>query len=697
MRTHAHCRLVTPSVWAAELPWAPARVLPLVVFLAACTPAQTLQVGGGRATTSPATITTTGSAPQPAEVVASTARGNTFIVPTGWALTRSGEIALLEPPERGSWVAVVDVQAPDAAAAVTAAWAQVQPGMGRALKVRTPVAPRNGWSRRASFEYLSSPNEHREVQAIAQYSASNGVWNVVIEDVATDLRQKRGSQFSALYARLLPQGHRRENFGGRKARVLDAARVAELTGFVESALQEAHVPGAALGLIQDGKVVFAGGFGVRDMRRPDKVNADTSFLIASITKPLTTLMLAKLVDDKRLDWETPAAALLPKFKLGDADTTAQARVKNLICACTGLPRRDYEWLFEFGNATADSALASLSTMQPTTGFGELYQYSNPMAAAAGYVGGHVANPGMELGSAYDKAMRDLVYQPLGMLRTTHDFDAAERGPNTTVPHGLDIDGRVQLVDPGSNRAVIHVRPAAGAWSTVNDLLKFVAMELAEGALPDGRRYIGREALLARRAPQVKTSADASYGMGLVVDRELGTPVVSHGGDMRGFHSLALWLPEHGVGAVLLTNWQPGWHLSSAFQRKLLEVLFGARPEAGEAFTARTQAYSTWLQSERQRLDWPVGAAMAQSLAARYHHPAIGEVRVRRTAQGVQLDFGEWASEVAHLRNPDGTDSLITVSATTRLRYDFLVGRRADGTRTLLLRDAQHRYELLEQE
>src|SRR5205085_9677202 len=117
--------------------------------------------------------------------------------------------------------------------------------------------------------------------------------------------------------------------------------------------------------------------------------ADTLFMIASNTKALTTLLLAKLVAQNRLSWETPVTALLPSFRLGDPQTTAHVQVKHLICACTGMPRQDMEWCFQFGGLAAEGALATLAKMQPTSKFGELFQYSNPMAGAAGFIAGHV--------------------------------------------------------------------------------------------------------------------------------------------------------------------------------------------------------------------------------------------------------------------------------------------------------------------
>ena len=128
--------------------------------------------------------------------------------------------------------------------------------------------------------------------------------------------------------------------------------------------------------MQDGKVVFADGFGVRELGRGAKPDGDTLYMIASNTKALTTLMLAKLVDEGKLTWETPVTQLLPSFQLGDADTTSRVLVKHLICACTGLPRQDFEWLFQFEGVTPEGAMETLATMKPTSKFGELFQYSN---------------------------------------------------------------------------------------------------------------------------------------------------------------------------------------------------------------------------------------------------------------------------------------------------------------------------------
>jgi CubicO group peptidase (beta-lactamase class C family) len=503
--------------------------------------------------------------------------------------------------------------------------------------------------------------------------------------------EKRLAQVVLIYGELLPKGYTRESFADRKAHRLDQARIAELGEFVEGAMRSTKVPGVAVGLMQDGKVVFAGGFGTRELGGSEKVAAGTLFMVASNTKAMTTLMLGKLVDEGKLTWETPVTTALPSFRLGSPETTRQVRIKHLICACTGLPRQDYEWLFQFEGVTPDSALATLGTMQPTSGFGEMFQYSNPLAAAGGFVGGHVAYPALELGAAYDTAMQRLVFDPLGMGATTFDYAAALRGDHA-MPHAPDVDGKAAPAVMELNYSIIPVRPAGAAWSNVHDMLAYVAMELAEGMLPGGGRYISREALLARRAPQVPIGKTATYGMGLTVDTTYGVSVVHHGGDMVGFHSDMMWLPGQGVGAVVLTNGDPGWIVRDQFRRKLLEVLFDGRPEADAAAAARAKTFYEQLAAERKLLTVPADPMEAGKLAARYHNDALGDIAVSRESGSTVFDFGEWRTEVASRTNPDGTVSFVTTAPGVS-GFELVVG---SGTaRTLIVRDAQHEYVFTE--
>jgi CubicO group peptidase (beta-lactamase class C family) len=614
-----------------------------------------------------------------------TVAGNTFVAPAGWSLVTRGPATILEPPEGGSSIALVDVPVKDAAtaeAAVAVAWAAYKPDAKWPLKVATPVADKDGWTARKAFDYQTSPNEKRDVGVDVR--RANEVWTVAIYDMTHAIGEKRGAQAALIYGKLLPKGYSRESFAGRKAHALDAARLGELRKFIEKSLELTQVPGVSVGVYQDGKVVMAEGFGVREIGKPEKPDADTRYMIASNTKAMATLMLAKLVDAGKLEWDTSAVSVLPTFRLGDAAITKQVLIKHLICACTGMPRRDLEWIFEFRDGSAAKTLDLLGTMQPTSGFGELFQYSNPMAAAAGYLGGHVAYPDMELGAAYDRAMAELVFGPLGMAATTHDFAKAQAG-NVATAHSHDVEGKPAVAEGRINLSIVPMRPAGGAWSSVNDVLKYVAMELGEGKLPDGTRYISKDALFARREPQISEGIDITYGMGLSVNTQYGTPVVHHGGDMIGFHSDMMWLPEHGVGAVVLTNGDPGWHIRTQFRRKLLEVLFDGKAEADGQLAAAAKSYFERFQAERKLVTVPADADAAGKLAAKYTNAAVGEIGVTREDGATTFDFGEFASEVASRKNPDGTVSFITI-VPGFIGIEFVAG---EGT--LTLRDAQHEY------
>jgi CubicO group peptidase (beta-lactamase class C family) len=337
--------------------------------------------------------------------------------------------------------------------------------------------------------------------------------------------------------------------------------------------------------------------------------------------------------------------------------------------------------------TPQSSMTLLGTMQPTSKFGDLFQYSNLMAAAAGYTGGHTLYPNMEIGKAYDKAMQTLVFDPLAMRETTFDFGKAEK-TNHAEPHAPDIDGKPAKALMSVNYSVIPVRPAGAAWSSVNDMLEYVSMELADGKLPDGKTYIDEGPLLERRKPQVYMSKDDSYGMGLMVDKTYGVPVVHHGGDMIGYHSDMIWLQQQNVGAVILTNGNPGWLIRSRFRRKLLEVLFDGRQEADDLLAADAKSYFAEIAAERKLLTVPADATESTKLAKHYWNASLGDIDVSMSSGKTYFDFGEWKSEVATKKNPDQTISFET-TVPGMSGFEFVVGTGAK--KTLTLRDAQHEY------
>lgn len=220
---------------------------------------------------------------RPADEPARTGAGHSFIVPSGWTLTRSGRSMILEAPEKGSRVALVDAGAANADSAVTEAWESYRSGMKPDLLMSMPSANRNGWQDVRTYVYRTPPNGSRLLTARAM--RHGGRWAVRIDDLSSEVNGKRSAELALIREEFLPAGHIRESFAGRKANRLGPARIDALRTFIEESRRKLGVPGISVGLVQDGKILLAEGFGVRELGKPDPVDSDTLYLIASNTKP----------------------------------------------------------------------------------------------------------------------------------------------------------------------------------------------------------------------------------------------------------------------------------------------------------------------------------------------------------------------------------------------------------------------------
>jgi CubicO group peptidase (beta-lactamase class C family) len=624
--------------------------------------------------------------PSVADGARSTSAGHRFTAPEGFRLLQRGVVTILQPPEDDLTVALIDVAARDADDALAQGWAAYRPDAQRPLKLSQPQPPRNGWEERRSYTYETSPNERSVVLAGVRRSGADWVVGIIEGSEATF--EKRSAPIDLIFGSLRPRGYSRETFAGRTPLPLDVIRIAIMKAFVADGMRKLQVPGAAFSLIEGNRVVFEGGLGVREKGRPAPVDAHTRFIAASNTKAMTTLLLAQAVDNGLLNWEQPVVRAFPGFRLGDPDVTRRVLVKHLVCACTGMPRQDLEWLFLSGRATAGTTFELLGRMKPTTGFGEVFQYSNLMVSAAGFVAGVKLAPGFELGRAYDEAMRKRLFVPLKMNDSTFDFALAMTG-NYAVPHGNDIDGRTLPVAMELNRSVVPARPAGGLWTSVHDLSRYVLMELADGKTPEGKMVVSAANVRVRREPQIPVGEDVAYGMGLLIDRRYGIEVIHHGGDLYGYHSDMIWLPQFGIGATLLTNADPGYLLRGPFLRKLLEVLFEGSPEADEQLRVAAENHFGALKKERERLVLPPDPKAVARLAARYRSAELGELVVKRSRDDVVFDFGAWRTRVATRLNDDGSITFMSIDPGVG-GFDFVAGEQ-DGMPTLVLRDLQHEY------
>ena len=566
----------------------------------------------------------------------STASGVTFTVPAGWVVIGNPSAISALAPEGDTHVVVLDEKATTVATAVAQAWATYKPGFSRPLRTSVDIPDREGWTAGKRFDYETSPNERAVVGAIARRAGDT--WTVVLMDGSEPTVEKRASQVNLIIGSLRPTGFQRENFAGRKPLPLTPERIEALRRFVGESMKKFDVPGAGFALIDQGKVVYEGGIGVKELGKADSVDAHTLFMAASNTKGMTTLLLAKLVDEKKLQWDEPVKKVYPNFKLADESITQQLEIKHLICACTGMPRQDFEWLFEYKKYKPASTFTLLSGMRPTSKFGEVFQYSNLMASAAGYIAANLYEPGAESGAAYDRAMERQIFKPLGMNDTTFDMEKAQQR-NYAKPHSDDIDGRTKLIKMDQNYSVVPFRPAGGVWTSAHDLTQYALLEIERGKLSNGRQFVSEDNLLMRRRPQIPIGEDETYGMGLEVNNHWGIPIVHHGGSLFGYKSDWMILPDSGIGAVLLTNSDRGGSLLGPLMRRLLEVVYDAKPEALATVDTAAANYQKVVAKERARLTYPADAEESVRLAPHYVSAELGHIQREEIGRRYGLRLG----------------------------------------------------------
>ncbi len=448
---------------------------------------------------------------------------------------------------------------------------------------------------------------------------------------------------------------------------LTGEHLATFERYVAEKVAELGVPGVAVGVVQGGEVAFLQGFGVRELGRPEPVTADTLLRIGSVTKSFSSLLVATLVDTGQVTWDTPLIDLLPTFAVEDADLTPRLTVEDAFCACSGLPRRDLEFIFPANELTPERMIASMADLPLTAPFGEKYQYNNQLVAAGGFAAG-VADGGSAeaLGHSYAIALRDRVLNSIGMPRTTYDLSEVVAGNDYASPHAPDLFGEVHPVPLMMDDTwLVPVAPSGALWSSAREMVRYVQTELGHGVGPDGGQVVSAENLERTWQPGVALPAAPGgppemaafaqhYGLGWVVGAYGGQRTIWHSGGTLGFSSLVTFLPEAELGVVVLTNGSgTAGQLIYAIVFRLLELLFD-QPATMDALLETNLA---GLASGRAALLETVGqvdpAAVTPFLGT-YTNPALGDLTLTLRGDTLAFASGPYRSALLPQMAEDGS-------------------------------------------
>ncbi|WP_417511163.1 serine hydrolase domain-containing protein [Microbacterium sp.] len=276
-----------------------------------------------------------------------------------------------------------------------------------------------------------------------------------------------------------------------------AAAVDALPAFIEKALTQTGVPGAAVAVVSNGKVVFEEGYGVRDVTTEELVDADTVFQIASLSKPLSSSIVAKAItDDADLSWEDPVVEYLPDFALNDPHVTEHAKIADFFSHRTGIPTCGGDDLEDVG-FDADYIMAHMAKI-PLASFRDTYQYSNFGLT----VGGEAV--AASRGQTWVETAHELLFEPLGMTSTTVVHDEYLAADDRAAMHARTGEGVYeQLFDRDADAEA----PAGGVASTADDIAKWMNMVLANGEV-DGAEFIDPLVLAKTYSAHSITGGDA---------------------------------------------------------------------------------------------------------------------------------------------------------------------------------------------
>ncbi|MFB7890901.1 serine hydrolase [Microbacterium sp. NPDC056044] len=427
---------------------------------------------------------------------------------------------------------------------------------------------------------------------------------------------------------------------------VDAA-VDDLAASVETAMDASGTPGIAVGVVYQGEVLYADGFGVRDLDSGDAVDADTVFPLASVSKSIGASVVARAVDEGYVSWDTPLAEHLDGFTLSDPYVGSHVTIADMYAHRSGLYKHAGDELEEIGFDRA-TILERLGLI-PLAPWRATYAYGNFDITAAGEAVATAA--GEDWADLSDR----LVYEPLGMTSTSSRYAELESRDNRALGH-MQLDGE-WVVTP-DQRQPDQQSPAGGVSSSVTDLTTWLSMLLASGE-HDGEPFIEASSLLPAMSPQIVGSPPTSlgaragyYGYGFNVGTTAGGLVdVNHSGAfLLGTGTVFKLLPGAGLGIVVLSNASANGVPEGIAARFLDIAQYGAErrdwlPLFMQVFAGESAPFGS-LVGETAPTD-PDPAQALEAYTGEYGNDYFGPATVALVGDELQLSLGptgRWALE-----------------------------------------------------
>ena len=473
----------------------------------------------------------------------------------------------------------------------------------------------------------------------------------------------------------------------------------QLDAYTTQAVKDWGAVGLAISVVKDGRVVFAKGYGVRELGKPDPVDTATLFAIGSTTKAMTAAAIGMLVDEGKIRWDDPVTTHIPGFQLRDAYLTREVTVRDLLTHRAGLPNADYLW-YGSDNSAAE-ILRRVRYVSPAYSLRSNFIYQNIMYAAAGQV---VANAS---GMSWEDFVRTRIFTPLGMQRTVPLLSRAGAMGNVAAPHDR-VNDTVRVI---TNASVDPVASAGSVWSSVADMAKWMQFMLDSGRV-GGRRLLQPVTFAELLEPQTMVPPGQfypsarltkphwmTYALGWFQQDYQGRAVSFHTGSIDGMVAIIGLIPDERLGVYVLGNLDHV-ELRHALMLKVFD-LWGrpsAKPrdwstELRTLYANQTaQSVAATKAAAAKRVTGTKPSLALARYAATYSDSLYGDVAVTASGDALRIRVGtlegtldHWQYDTFRMRYDQpwvGNNNLVTFvldrdGVPSRVEIDRRVFRRVD--------------------
>jgi len=474
------------------------------------------------------------------------------------------------------------------------------------------------------------------------------------------------------------------------AQDINVQRNEKISKAVHLAMKKLQVPGIAIAVVKDNKVVMAQGFGVTQYGTEQKVNADTLFGIASNTKAMTAAILASLVDEGKLTWQTKVIDIIPEFQLYDAWVTREFTIVDLLSHNSGLGLGAGDLMIwpQTTLSTID-IIKRMKYLRPVSSFRSEFAYDNLMFIIAGEIITKLT------GKPWQEVIQERIFSPLHMNHTRAKYSLIEQSNHNVASAHVPLDGKINVV--GSN-FLEKFSSAGSVASSVNDISQWIKLQLNHGVInkngdKETRLFSEKQ---SRKMWQPKTLLGVSqtatkndkthfnaYGLGWFLSDFHGYKMAHHSGGILGMVSKVVLIPEEKLGLVILTNQQSGYAFNALYREILTQYLnLPARDWVSyyaDLHDKRLTKEKSRLAKAKNKIDKNSTPSLPlSSYAGTYHDAWYGDITITQKHDKLEMQFSNTKALVGELEHYQYNTFIVrwhdrTLEADAFVNFNLTVG------------------------